>query len=287
MAIHFNGGDTMRYLNTLALAGAAIAALTSASSAQAGAVVAGFDANTQVRSDDRSDPTGLFFAPLNFFGQNYASGYVGSNGYITFGTAQSGFQPQGLGAAYRGAPIIAAFYTDIDTRNPLTGQATYGNGTFEGRDAFGATWNRVGRYNFQADAFNTFQILLVDRGDIGVGDFDIVLNYDSIEWDQTTNRVGSPSVGYSNGSGVDGTYYQLPGSLEASQFRNGDPRALATNSNTGVAGRYRFSVRNGEVAPVDPVGAVPEPATWAMLILGFAMVGHAVRRRPTVRFAVA
>lgn len=34
-------------------------------------------------------------------------------------------------------------------------------------------------------------------------------------------------------------------------------------------------------------GAVPEPATWAMLIAGFALVGGAMRRRPTVtaRFA--
>jgi len=33
--------------------------------------------------------------------------------------------------------------------------------------------------------------------------------------------------------------------------------------------------------PVDnpPVGGVPEPATWALMILGFGLTGHAVRRR--------
>lgn len=32
-------------------------------------------------------------------------------------------------------------------------------------------------------------------------------------------------------------------------------------------------------------GAVPEPATWALLISGFAMAGAAMRRRSTVAFA--
>lgn len=39
-----------------------------------------------------------------------------------------------------------------------------------------------------------------------------------------------------------------------------------------------------------PTGAIPEPATWAMLILGFAVVGFSMRRRSKanvrVRFAV-
>lgn len=277
----------MRYLNTLVLTAAAFTAVLVAAPAIAGPVVAGFDATTQERDDDRADQTDLFFAPLNFFGQSYDRGFVGSNGYITFGQPEIEYRPVGLGTEYRGAPIIAGYYTDIDTRNPASGLVTYGNGVFEGRNAFGATWNAVARFDRQDDAFNTFQILLVDRSDVGAGDFDVVLNYDSIAWDRTTNDVAAPSVGYSNGTGVDGTFYQLPGSLEFDQFKDGDPRALASNSNVGVAGRYRFSVRNGEVAPIDPVGSVPEPATWAMLILGFAMVGHAVRRRPTVRFATA
>ncbi len=35
---------------------------------------------------------------------------------------------------------------------------------------------------------------------------------------------------------------------------------------------------DGTVTP-PPAGAVPEPATWAMMILGFALVGFAMRRR--------
>jgi hypothetical protein len=33
--------------------------------------------------------------------------------------------------------------------------------------------------------------------------------------------------------------------------------------------------------------AVPEPGTWALMILGFGIVGYAMRRRPSVRFAQA
>lgn len=44
------------------------------------------------------------------------------------------------------------------------------------------------------------------------------------------------------------------------------------------------------IPPADMMGAVPEPATWAMMITGFGMVGGALRRarrtrRATVRFA--
>lgn len=35
------------------------------------------------------------------------------------------------------------------------------------------------------------------------------------------------------------------------------------------------------------VGAVPEPATWAMMLLGFGAIGFAMRRRPKVQTTVA
>lgn len=33
----------------------------------------------------------------------------------------------------------------------------------------------------------------------------------------------------------------------------------------------------------DPAGAVPEPATWAMMLAGFGMIGFAARRRSSVK----
>ncbi len=37
---------------------------------------------------------------------------------------------------------------------------------------------------------------------------------------------------------------------------------------------------------IDPTGAVPEPATWAMFILGFGVIGAAIRRRSSTRMRV-
>jgi hypothetical protein len=46
-----------------------------------------------------------------------------------------------------------------------------------------------------------------------------------------------------------------------------------------IGGTIRFaSVGQGTLPPVVP-GAIPEPATWAMLIAGFGIVGMAARRR--------
>lgn len=39
------------------------------------------------------------------------------------------------------------------------------------------------------------------------------------------------------------------------------------------------------IVPAAPTGAVPEPATWAMMLLGFGGMGYAMRRRRTVMHA--
>jgi hypothetical protein len=42
---------------------------------------------------------------------------------------------------------------------------------------------------------------------------------------------------------------------------------------------------NGFAYQVASAGAVPEPTTWALMLAGFGMVGHALRRRPRVSYA--
>lgn len=52
------------------------------------------------------------------------------------------------------------------------------------------------------------------------------------------------------------------------RFTYGDP-----NGNTNGISNFALEVR-----PIDTTGAVPEPASWAMMVLGFGLVGSAVRR---------
>lgn len=56
---------------------------------------------------------------------------------------------------------------------------------------------------------------------------------------------------------------------------------LSQSGSYSVAGGLAFYGENwlGAVDLVGP-GAVPEPGTWALLILGFGAVGAALRRRP-------
>ncbi len=270
----------MNVLKSVALAVAAAAALPSAAAAQTTA--AGFDGTSLPACDDcYSGAQSLGFS-ANFFGNTYTDTYVSNNGYVTFSAGQGAFSPQGLGAGYVGLPIIAALFTDLDTRNsPVGSLVSFGTGAFQGRSAFGVNFDQVGRYSTNYSALSTFQILLVDRNETGAGNFDIVFNYDSLGFG------GGASAGYNAGqNGADGTYFELPGSRSGEAFADGGAFALASGSNVGIDGRYVFNVRNGAVTPGN--SGVPEPATWALMSLGFGAVGGAMRRRAattTVRFA--
>ena len=127
------------------------------------------------RNDDNySAAINLGFS-LNFYGTTYTQTYVSNNGYVTFGSGQGDYSPQGLGTGYAGIPIIAAFFTDVDTRNTATNIVTWGTTTFQGRTAFAASWPGVGEFS-NGSILNDFQILLVERSDTGLGNFDISAN---------------------------------------------------------------------------------------------------------------
>lgn len=268
-------------LAAMVLLGGALAA----GMAQATTVASGFDANTLAANDDGS--TGLVSLPfsINFYGTDYSSLYVNNNGNVTFNAPQSTFTPSGLGSSYSGQPIIAPFFGDVDTRGAGSGLTSYGNGSYAGHSAFGVTWPGVGYYNSHTDKLNTFQLIVVDRSDTGVGNFDFYFNYDQIQWETGDASSGSgglggtsAAVGYNAGQSGNpaGTYAMLAGSLINGALLDGGPNSLVAGTNDGVAGQFLFQVRNGSVVP--PVG-VPEPGTLGMLALGLLALGWLVRRR--------
>jgi hypothetical protein len=263
----------------------AAAALSVAVAPASAAIVTGFSGTTLNKGDDFAvGPVNLGFS-ADFFGNARTTAFISNNGYLTFNSGQTSYNPTGLGAGYSGQPIIAAFYADVDTGRG--GSVGYGTSLFNGRSAFGVTWNEVGVFGGSTDdKRNSFQILLVDRGDTGAGNFDIVFNYDKIQWETGSagssggrNGLGgnSAAAGYNAGTGnLPDTFFEFAGSRVNGAFLDGGPNALAQNSNVGVAGRYVFNVRGGTVTTPP---AVPEPATWAMMIGGFALAGAAARRR--------
>ncbi len=220
-----------------------------------GVVTAGFDnSGTLAPNDDGSTGAVSLGFSINFFGNDFSSVYVNNNGDVTFQSALGTFTPFALNGATAN-PIIAPFFADVDTRGVAPGVAnsvTYGTGTFAGHAAFEVTWDQVGYFGEHTDKVDTFQLILVDRPDVGTGNFDIYFNYGQIQWETGdasggTNGLGgtSAAVGFSGGSGDPGTNYQFAGSLVPGSFLDGGPNALVANTNDGVAGQYLFEVRDG------------------------------------------
>ena len=111
--------------------------------------------------------------------------FVNNHGNLTLDAALENFVLVPLKDVSRA--IIAPFYADVDTR--FGGAVTYGTGVVGSRPAFGATWTGVRCFGGNP-ALNFFQVVLIDRSDVGVGDFDIEFNYDQIQWDQARFPAG-------------------------------------------------------------------------------------------------
>ena len=208
--------------------------------------------NTLPANDDGS--TGQVPLPftLNFYGRSYSSLLVNNNGDVTFTGPLSTFTPFVFTATT--PPIIAPFFADVDTRGPGSGLVTYGDTTYEGHSAFCVDWPNVGYYYAHTDKLNDFQLLLVNRSDLGSGDFDIIFNYDRIQWETGDASGGqngfggtSAAVGFGNGDGNPTHFYSLPGSLQNGAFLDSNILTGLIHGDHGstIAGRYVFPIVTG------------------------------------------
>jgi hypothetical protein len=211
------------------------------------------------RNDDSYSPAvSLPFTP-NFYGKRYDQLWVNNNGNVTFDGPLGEYTPFGLQST--GHAIIAPFFGDVDTRSGGSETVKYGWGetTFQGRRAFCGEWVDVGYYSYGTDKLNSFQVLLVDRGDVAAGDFDIVFNYGSIQWEAGSasggvNGLGGTSarIGFANGDGSRENSYELPGSGINGLFLDSNAKGLIHREiDSGQAGRLIYKIRNG--TPADEV----------------------------------
>lgn len=88
------------------------------------------------------------------------------------------------------------------------------------------------------------------------------------------------------------TRIQLYGNIENYAL----PETLTLNNFPGFIGITGYSASAsapsffswhiaGNITSLEAVGAVPEPTTWTMLIIGFAMIGFVLRNRQSLQFA--
>ncbi len=244
----------------------------------------GFSANALPASDDSTSGLVSIGFPVHLFGASYSSLYVNNNGNVTFDSPLLAYINFSLTTT--GMKILAPFFADVDTRGAGSRVVTYGTGTVDGHQAFGVEWPGVGYFSAQFNKLNTFELVIIDRSDLGAGNFDLEYNYDSIQWetgganDGVNGLGGNPArAGYSNGlTASANTSLELPGSAVSGAFLDGSPNSLAPhNLNTAVVGRYLFWVRNGAIT--DPPGPSPSPApapaatTPVLILTGILLIG--------------
>jgi hypothetical protein len=112
-------------------------------------------------------------------------------------------------------------------------------------------WPYVGYYYKHDDKQNDFQLMIVSRSDVKSGAFEMIFNYDQVQWETGDANGGSDglggntaSAGYSNGDGLSAHSFEFSGSQNPGSFldSNGSGGLINGDLGSSVLGRYVFDV---------------------------------------------
>ncbi|WP_342769827.1 nidogen-like domain-containing protein, partial [Sphingorhabdus wooponensis] len=224
-----------------------------------------------------SVPAGLWSSGLDMFGTNYTTVYMGSNGYVTFGSGYSGYVPSGIDGFTRSPMIAAQFddlYTGAGTRNIADGA---GSGTslnshnmyyYSTPDMLVFTWDNVSLYangvsDSQTNAGgkgSAFQIIFhkLDNEIPASTSFGIEIRYEEV-----SQQYAGATAGWTAGDRVN---FSLINPTKTNLFS-----IAGSGSNVDVAGVWAWQVEGGYMVSdsyLPDVGLTSAKDTAAITVRG-------------------
>jgi hypothetical protein len=216
-------------------------------------VLAGIDdATAQV-------PLGMDF---DFYGATYSSAYLSSNGVIMFGGWNSAYTNYDLTTTqFSGGPAIFTYWDDLLTTSDAERGVYYETiGATPGSRQF-VVQQIANSYSIGGSSIN-FQTVLDEASG------DILMRYtQTVFGNESFDHGASATVGI---QGVQSLGQSVQWSHNQAILQDNQSICFTASGNAACN------------AIVDQVSAVPEPATWAMMIVGFGGVGAMVRRNRSV-----
>ena len=208
---------------------------------------------------------------MNMMSRIAAVGFVAAAALAT-APAQATQIPDGT------VSVVGLFNPAVNlVSNPNTFSATFGT-TFEisGTGGFvgatGGLGSLNGVLNFSSSAGTTLAQSLANFFTFADGTgHNFQFSLDSVK-----------TVSYSNTPGVSSSIslYLLGNTVDTFLGYSATPTSLTLSFNS--TGGSPYSASATLAVPPSPVPTVPEPATWAMTLIGFGAMGAALRRRPRV-----